>query len=128
MTWKRRLGVIGLFVVLVCVGVGLAMVLTPDHRPGVTKANFDKLQEGMSKEQVETLLGADKSASFYAGGLSGGLGRTVWIGDDGAKVSIWFSVRRFDDSDDEWKVNSMSWTDSTETPWQRICRWLRMPA
>jgi hypothetical protein len=128
MTWKRRLAVIGLFVVLVCVGVGLAKLLTPDQRPSVTKANFDNLLEGMSKEQVEALLGENNRTTFYGGSLHGGGGVQSWRADDGARVDIFFTVQYLDDRP-EWKASSsMTWTDSTETTWQRIRRWLRIPA
>jgi hypothetical protein len=128
MTWKRRLAVISLFVVLVGIGVGLAMMLTPDHRPGVTKANFDKLQEGMSIEQVETWLGADSRRLFGFGrsGLGASTFNQTWIADDGARAAITFSLQY--GVDEDWKVASMTWTDSTETTWQRIRRWLRIPA
>lgn len=117
---------IGLFVVLVSIGIGLAMMLTPDHRLGVTKANFDKLQVGMSKRQVDARLGTP-SGGHYFGGLSGGLGSAFWIGEDGAKVGISYSVRYVDDDQPDWKVDDMTWTPSTETPWQRIRRVLRIP-
>jgi Na+-translocating ferredoxin:NAD+ oxidoreductase RnfE subunit len=123
MTWKRRLAVIGLFVVLVCIGVGLAMMLTPDHRPGVTRANFDKLEVGMNKTQVLELLGTT-SESVHGGGLGGGIWQS-WVGKDGSTASISYSVRHIRRG--EWRVESVCWHDSRETNWQRVRRWLRIP-
>jgi hypothetical protein len=56
MTKKRRL-----FVLLAAAAVGVAgclvwyFALNPG--PGVTLANFDRVREGMSKEEVEAILG-----------------------------------------------------------------------
>lgn len=126
MTWKWRLAVIGLFAVLICLGVGLAMILTPDHRPGVTKANFDKLEVGMSKEQVESWLVTDRSTLLSARGLRSGIGRSVWVGEDGAMADICYSVQYLAHRN-ECKVVSITWTDSTEMLCQRIRRWIGFP-
>jgi hypothetical protein len=50
---RRRL----LLVALVAAGLAAAFFWLQLPRPGVTRANFERLEEGMTLEEVETILG-----------------------------------------------------------------------
>ena len=70
---KGRLLLIGLFPLAVVVALGVIAMLPPS--PGVTKANFDRIEMGMTKAQVEEIFGEK--------GVEIDLGYTVWESHDG---------------------------------------------
>jgi hypothetical protein len=51
MTTKKRLLLIALPLIVVAVTFGVLAMLPP--RPGVTKANFDRIEKGMTQAEVE---------------------------------------------------------------------------
>jgi hypothetical protein len=106
MTGLRRrrllLGVLGAVALVAC---GLfAWLLLP--RPGVTRANYERIQEGMTLPEVEGILGGlpgnysrfpDNEASLWALdwadpelSLHYFRGREAWVGDELA-VAVWFN-------------------------------------
>ncbi len=102
---------------LVLMGVGVGLAVLPilaralSLRPGITRANYERIREGMTLQQVEGLLGGpsgnysripDKEAGLWAIdpdrpdlGRRFFIGREVWTGDALA-VAVWF--------DDEGRV------------------------
>jgi hypothetical protein len=55
----------------------------------ITEKNYERVQEGMTKEEVESILGAptdSKSVGF--GGFSGG--HSTWKAEDGTTITIQF--------------------------------------
>ncbi len=55
----------------------------------VNEANYQRIQDGMSREEVESILGqATEGQSVGFGGFSGG--NAVWKADDGTTISIQF--------------------------------------
>jgi hypothetical protein len=58
---KNRMALIAVFLIAIAVILGALVVLLP--RPGVTKANFDRIESGMTKTKVEQIFGrpSDKS-------------------------------------------------------------------
>lgn len=91
---------------------GLTVLAMLPPTPGVTKANFDRIQIGMNHEEVEALFGSPSSFGF--GGDSGTL--EVWTKDGIPAAHISF--------DQDSRVTGMSWIGSTEPAWQRMLRWL----
>jgi len=55
MTRKRLWVIAGIFVSMACLVLVTFAMLPP--RPGVTKANFDRIEEGMMLEEVEAIFG-----------------------------------------------------------------------
>ena len=56
MTRKRWIAVAGILVSLVGLGAFVPTLLPP--RPGVTKANFERIHDGMSQAEVEAIFGS----------------------------------------------------------------------
>jgi hypothetical protein len=112
----KRLAIIAVLPLTVAVILGVLAMLPP--RPGVTKANFDRIEIGMTQEDVEAILGS--SELHHRGGLLSG--RTAirwnsWVGADGATVDITFL---------NYAVERSTWTESKETLTDKIRRWLNL--
>lgn len=52
---RRYLAVAGILAILLGAGFGVGMMLPPS--PGITKANFDRIEKGMMISDVEIILG-----------------------------------------------------------------------
>jgi hypothetical protein len=121
---RRRLFVIaGMLMTCVVLTLGALAMLPP--RPGVTKANFNRIKKGMTKPEVSAILGKSGFPAFGVGGGGGYRITETWSANDGAQASVgfeWVMGR-----DEVAKVCSMTWRESTETPLQRVCRWLKVP-
>src|SRR5581483_10869205 len=96
------------------------------QQPGVTKANFERIEEGMTRREVEALLGGppcDDSPSgrnwseLHNGKLTLGWTREVWGGNHGAARLVF---------NEEGHVVHKHWSDSPEPLLERIRRWLRL--
>ena len=122
---KKRLFLIGGFLAAcVCLPLGIIAVMPPG--PGVTKANFDRIQEGMTKPEVQAILGEGSMPSFFHGDMHGGfMTSQTYTGADGSEASIWFAGK--EGHEEEGCVFDKTWRESTETPFQRICHWLHIP-
>lgn len=104
MTKKRLLVISVLLLALLGAGMGVTAFVTDGS--GVTKANFDRIQEGMNKGEIEMIFG-EKGAASGSAGCPGAIVHLVeWQRNDGAIATIWFR-------DD--KVQNKFWEDSTET-------------
>lgn len=116
MTKKRRSITVLALVFLACAGCAVLLVML-DDRPGVTKANVDRLQDGMKMEEVEQILGGPGLPfhGFAARQLSSTF---VWSGVDGSMVL----VEVVDQS-----VIGKIWRPSTESVLARLRRWLHLP-
>ena len=122
MTKKRLLLIGGFLAACVCLPLGIAALLPPT--PGVTKANFDRVQEGMTMPEVRAILGEDSIPRLSIGDDA----RTFndrWIADDGSEARILFDCV-VGQEEEGYVVSSMVWHESSETPFQKICRWLRL--
>ncbi len=93
----------------------LALLWSP--HPGVTKANFDRIEEGMTNAEVEQLLGGT-GLPFHGFAHHEPPRTFVWEGDDGSVVFVEFT----DNS-----VMSKKWEPSTESITDRLRRWLHLP-
>ncbi len=106
MITKKRLALIAVLPLT----IGVLAMLPP--RPGVTKATFDRIQDGLTLSGVEELPGREN------GGDIEGTSRGVWKANDGSIVCIRF----VDDC-----VFGKLWFDSDETILDKIRRWLHLP-
>jgi outer membrane protein assembly factor BamE (lipoprotein component of BamABCDE complex) len=57
MTQKRLALIAAVSLAIAAVMVGVLVMLPPG--PGVTKANFDRIEKGMTKAKVEEIFGLD---------------------------------------------------------------------
>jgi hypothetical protein len=112
MSLRRRILLsAGLLAAIVGVALGVVMLLPP--RPGVTKANFDRMEKGMPIADVQEILG--RFDFDYEPNL---ILWHAWRADDGAEIVIVFG---------NGCVVSKSWIDSEETIPDKLRRWLHLP-
>jgi hypothetical protein len=109
-TTKRLLLIAALLLIVAAVILGVLSLLPPD--PGVTKANFDRIEKGMTQAEVQEMFGGkgiflERSDPPYY----------CWQADDGSWANILFS----DDC-----VTDKLWRDSGETFLDTIRRWLHL--
>ena len=71
---KRRLVVLSL---AVCIWLTVGALTMRPPRPGVNKANFDRIQIGMTLDEVEQILGRPKDERWTRD--------FVWVGDKDAE-------------------------------------------
>ena len=110
MTSKFRY-LISAAVLVACVCLALAVVANLPPRPGVTKANFDRIEVGMTYAEVTAIFGN----SGYAF-------------DDGIAIRIFAddrSIACVDFADDS--VTSKAWHSSPESIPDKLRRWLNLP-
>jgi outer membrane protein assembly factor BamE (lipoprotein component of BamABCDE complex) len=96
-TKTRLLLIVFLPLTAVAVSVGMLAMLPPG--PGVTKANFDRIEKGMTRAQVEEIMGRPSMAEPITFSFNDTLiTRTEWSGsnEDGDNVCV---VIEFDDKD-----------------------------
>ena len=79
------------------VGVVLFVLAMLPPGPGVTKANFDRVEKGMTRAQVVAILG---KATYEPPGWGGG---PYWTSNSGDEIRV-----RFDENQ---RVESMIWDD-----------------
>jgi hypothetical protein len=98
MSKKWWLAIAGTFVLAIALAIAIAALLPPT--PGVTYANFSRIEKGMTREQVEQLLGRpatrERINSFTwraherdIGGLGGN--RDVWLSESDDHASAFFN-------------------------------------
>jgi hypothetical protein len=113
MTRKRRY-LISAAVLAACVGIALGVIAMLPPRPGVTKANFDRIEKGMTRAEVNEVFGQE--------GWSYSIPRLrrfhIWRHQDGAHATLSFH---------DGRVTSMGWQHSTETIPDKLRRWLHLP-
>jgi hypothetical protein len=109
---KKRFLLLASVPLVIVVTLGVPAVLPPNTCPGVTKANFDRIQEGMTKAEVEGIFGRE--------GIMLGIERPVmvlWETSDGSRTCITFKDNC---------VRDKNWNDSDETTLDKIRRWLHL--
>jgi hypothetical protein len=79
------------------------------NQPGVTRANFDRIKEGMTLQEVEQIFGGPGTYTW---------GGYWWQSDDGARVFVEING----DS-----AGQKSWVDKTESTLDKLRRWLHLP-
>jgi hypothetical protein len=120
MTTKRRLILIAAVSLSIALTFGVLAMQPPG--PGVTKANFDRIQEGMTLVEVKKILGEKgrywemrSTPISFVPKTDNGV--WSWSADDGSWALITYSDG----------VVGKYWTDSTETILDKIRRWLHLP-
>jgi len=100
MTKKRWIVLAGILAACVCLTLAVLALLPP--RPGVTPANIERIEDGMTRAEVETILGGpgESLGSYLARYptspliIRGGTkyrGATVWHHPhDGTYVTVYF--------------------------------------
>jgi len=84
--------------------------------PGVTQANFDRLEKGMTLAEVEAIFGKPSSDSFESGFISGN--HVIvhrWVCPSGEFTFVHFS---------QHGVSYKSWPEADETIVRKIRKWL----
>jgi hypothetical protein len=120
---KRCVFVLVAFAVLVFSIVVILTALTNSNGPGITKANLDRIQKGMTKAEVEAILGSKGSVASSVGSPHSMWILAIWDRDDGATATVefvWIGDR------EPYALGPTNWTDSMETPWQRLLRFFRI--
>jgi len=127
MTRKRRyLIVAGILAGCVCAALGVVAMLPP--QPGVTKANFDRIEIGMTKSEVEQIFGRERTVSpspFRSLVVLAtfqcdfeGVAVMCWDADNGSWAGIGFKGNC---------VVDKHWRNSPETFTDKFRRWLHLP-
>jgi hypothetical protein len=119
---KKRFLLLAALPFAVCVALGVLVMVSAmvPPSPGITKANFNRIQDGMMLAEVEEIFGhggvsidGQKTEQFAAGE-----GYLFWRADDGSSASIEFE----DDC-----VTRKDWHESNETILDKLRRWLHLP-
>jgi hypothetical protein len=117
MTKKRLCLIAGSLVIFAVAGLTISLMMT-DNGPGVTKANFDRIKQGMTEEDVARILGRPADLSTpVSSRLPQTIRRAYWQGDGEKKVSVTF----YDEA-----AMGRTW-DAPETFLETIQRWLHLP-
>jgi len=103
----------GILVSVACIVLGTLAMLPA--RPGVTKANFDRIEKGMTRAQVEEFFGQPGMVIRHDG--PGGRAAISWEADDRSGASVGF----LNDY-----VTGAIWNNSPETVPDKIRRWLHL--
>jgi len=113
---KKR-HVIAAALLALCIGVALGTFALLPPRPGVTKANFDRIEIGMTEAQLEALLGRKSAQSIDVEKIMRALYRDskerhfIWTGVYGTAV-----IR----IDEDERVVAPQWQDRGPTLFQRL--------
>jgi len=119
----RRKLVILLILVVVAVAVATPLIIAGiPTGPAPTKANLDKVLEGMTMPEVEAILGHDRILGYVSGSLFSMSSQHDWVASDGARASVTFSGG----IDSTFRVCSKEWTPSNETIAEKVQRWVRL--
>jgi hypothetical protein len=121
MTTKKRLLLLAVLPLTIVVMLGILAMLPA--RPGVTKANFDRIQVGMTKAEVEQIFDGEAGKQLLTTAVAGLPDMPVekkayWWGDEERSVAVVIFENDV--------VIRKEWGESDETVMQRICRWLHL--
>ena len=108
---KKRLAMVCGFAAA-CLGLALAALTIGPRGHGLTKSNFDRVEKGMTRAEVEFILGVQSPRVPITGVVY-----QDWNRDDGARATIVFC--------DEIVIRK-EWRDSSETLARKLRRWLRL--
>ena len=109
---KKRLLLVAAVPLTIAVTLGVLAMLRPS--PGVTKANFDRIEKGMTRAEVEQIFGRE---SIRWDGLAEKGEGFHWMARDGSSALVMFV--------DEC-VTEKQWSDSNETILDKLRRWLHL--
>jgi hypothetical protein len=119
---KKRMALFAALPLIIAVIFGVLAMLPPDTRPGVTKANFDRIEKGMTLAEVEEIFGREGMMLSRTVGNGGKrTERFLWRAEDWSN-SFSSAVVVFED---DHVVDADNW--NTETFPNKIRRWLQLP-
>jgi hypothetical protein len=108
-------------VAIVAIGAVLVLVWIDSTRPGVTLANFNRIENGMTLTEVDGLLGPSTFGICASASDLINDPVYVWVSPDRDQASITFANGR---------VSETRWVDSEASTWDRLRRrfeWLLGP-
>src|SRR4051794_34632049 len=112
MRWQNwRLALIVVLPFTIAVTLGVVAILLPSS--GVTKANFDRIKEGMTRKEAEEVFGKEGTTVFDTGQVQ----LVRWEASDGSRAEIDFV---------DGIPSKIRWIDSGETSRDAIRRWLHI--
>ena len=111
MATRKRLILIASLPLVIAVALGVLAMLPPG--PGVTKANFDRIEKGMTMVEVKRIFGEEGTPFLMWSARDW----KCWQADDGSDAF----VEVVDDC-----AGEKHWTDSNETFFNKIRRWLHL--
>jgi hypothetical protein len=123
MTTKRRY-LISAAILAACVGIALGVLVMLPPQPGVTKANFDRIEKRMTRAEVEAIFGRPEDFALTGAALSEVTGKNDYcvvswhVGERGVGAHISFVSER---------VEHPSWDGPAESLSSKLRRWLRLP-
>jgi hypothetical protein len=134
MTTRRRLLLFGLLAGLLAMAAGV-WLLWP--RTAITRENAARIQEGMTRQEVESILGGPQRVEVGGKTMTGGSGtsRVVHVMKPGvyAEFPFWVSVEAwivvsFDENERvrAGGVECRSVVRNEESPLDKLRRWLRL--
>jgi hypothetical protein len=82
---SRWVCLLGLFAMMAAVG-GLVLLAATHDQPGVTLANYEKIQVGMTEEEVDSILGNEGGIPY--GCSNGGYGDVYYCWEFGPCISV----------------------------------------
>jgi hypothetical protein len=105
--------------VAACIALVLVLLATLDARTGITKANYDRIQPGMTLTEVQDVFG--KVGICETGTTQGAPQVCVysWENQDRSGAFLLFDNNRL--------LMKGQWTDSTESMWDKILRLIHWP-
>ena len=120
---KKRLLLLAILPLAIAVMFGVLAMLPPS--PGVTKANFDRIEDGMTAAEVERIFGRKADAIRLQDFPDDDpneireLPLHTWRKDDGICTEVGFTG--------DGVVWYTYWHDPNETIFAKLCRRLRLP-
>jgi hypothetical protein len=114
MTKKRWMVLASLLAAGVCLTLAVLALLPP--RPGVTKANFDRIEEGMTLDEINTILG--RSPDNVIEKNNQGEIWQYWTDYDG---EVWILLGN------DSTLSDKRWIAYEGTFLQKVRQWLRLP-
>ena len=122
MTRKRYVAGASVFALLICIGVAMQM----PARTNPLKGKVDRIKKGMPIEEAMVILGSN---GWDGPRLNGSFVRqsSTWYDEDGSSVYVEFGFRCHGELPDlaRCQVLDVHWCESSETVWERLCRWVK---
>ena len=116
---RKRWFAVGLFVIIACTGTATVAAL----RNNVTQENYERIEEGMTKAEVEKIFGSKGKLGEYQYFSSPNLVRMIWKGHDGTACVV-FENDMVAKSE---RIPIKGWSShSDESISTKIRRWLRI--
>jgi hypothetical protein len=128
---KKKWWIIGIATLAIAGGIAVVIPMLRPPRPGVTKANFDRIKKGMTEADAEAILGSPSQREIIIarGKAPGGEPMVQFIQLDEGKGCAWSGtdgdvIVHFDS---DGAIASMIWRDHERMFFERIRDWIGLP-